>query len=84
MSLPIDVVNELRQPGPPRFRWQQTVASPGTGAERVVEFEGTVPPSLEGALVGLINLCKQQAQEIKGLQKQIERTAAGTGKKGKG
>lgn len=67
MKLPIDVIANTN---PPRFVWRQL--TPTMDGLRVVECDGTLPPSVEGAVVALVALVKQQAQEIAGLQKQIE------------
>lgn len=67
MDLQIDVV-----PGsnPPKFRWRQVVEF--QGQRRYIQHEGNLPPSVEVAVVSLINLAKQQDGEIKALRKQVE------------
>ena len=60
--MPIDVIAG----NPPKFRWRQTVSTPvGT---RVVEHEGLIPPSLEGAVASLIGIAKQLAAENEALR----------------
>lgn len=66
MDLPIDVV-----PGttPPRFRWKQVVE---TFSERqVVDHEGSLPPSVEGAVVQVIAMVKVLRAENKELWARI-------------
>ena len=70
MNLPIDVVPDTR---PPRFRWRQTVGTPV--GPHVADCEGSLPPSVEGAVADLITLAKQQAQEIMGLRRTSEESA---------
>lgn len=64
MRLPIDVVAGSR---PLRFKWIQRVDS--VGGVRTVDYEGTLVPSVEWSICELITLCKQQAQQIKELQR---------------
>ena len=62
-TLPIDVV-----PGtdPPRFRWRQVVDSP-VGV-RVIEHERVMLPSVEGAVLALVELAKEQSRQIVALR----------------
>lgn len=64
--LPIKVV---RGTIPPKFRWWQLVNTP-TGVTKVMH-ESTVLPSMEGALLSLIQLCEHQEAEIKALRHQV-------------
>lgn len=82
-QLPIDVI-----PGtsPPKFRWRQKVST--FDGVRWIECDGPLPASVEDAIVVLIGLVKQQAQEIEGLKRhndQLSKKAEGsqqqTGKK---
>jgi hypothetical protein len=67
MNLPIDVI-----PGthPQRFKWQQRATTPI--GDRVMDCEGPLPPSVEGAVVALINLAKRQAEHVVKLQEQCD------------
>lgn len=67
VELPIERVPNT---SPPRFRWRQHVEA--LGGARMVEHEGTVPPTLESALIQLIVLAKQQARDIDNLQRMAE------------
>ena len=54
MNLPIDVISNT---APPRFRWRQRV---GTPAGMVVQNnEGMLPPSVEEAVLKLIEFTKE-------------------------
>lgn len=55
-KLPIDLIPSAL-PGPPRFRWQQVVSTPV--GDRVVDNEGTLPPTVEVAVTRLIFATKQ-------------------------
>lgn len=66
--LPVDVIPLTR---PVKFRWRQTVSGMD-GIARTIEHEGSVLLTIEEPLVELINLVKQQQQEILGLRKQVE------------
>lgn len=54
IDLPIDVV-----PGTdlPRFRWRQVLGTPI--GQRVVDHEGPLPPSVEGAVAALVALARR-------------------------
>jgi len=67
MNLPIDVIPDT---SPPRFRWRQTVSTPL--GDRVVDHEGELPSTVEEAVIILIAITKQQAQEIIGLRRIVE------------
>lgn len=54
MAIPIDVVPDTN---PPKFRWRQVVDS--IAGIRVVDHEGTLPPTVEVAVVGLIDMAKE-------------------------
>lgn len=70
MTLPIELVPNSR---PPRFRWKQTISTPV--GDRTIDHEGTLSPTVEDALVKLIALAHQQAQEIIGLRRVNESMA---------
>ena len=59
MTLPIDLIPGTR---PPRFRWRQTVTTPA--GDRVVNYEGVLPPAAEEAVAQLIALAKTQAKRL--------------------
>ena len=59
MTLPIDLIPGTR---PPRFRWRQTVTTPA--GDRVVNYEGVLPPAAEEAVAQLIALAKTQARRL--------------------
>ena len=69
MDLPIDVI-----PGttPPRFRWKQVVET--MDGRQMVDHEGTLPPSVEGAAANLIAMVKALFAENKELWKRISET----------
>lgn len=67
VTLPIDLIPNT---SPPQFKWRQTVGTPI--GDRTVDHEGTLPPSVEGAVLALIVLAKQQEQEIVGLRRRNE------------
>ncbi len=66
MNLPIDVASNH----PLRFKWKQHANTPI--GNRVVDNEGSLSPSVEMAVLALINLAKQQEQELIGLRKRYE------------
>ena len=63
MNLPIDIIQEK----PRRFRWKQTTDA--YGGKRVVDYEGTLPPSVDEKVAELIALAKQQAADIETLKR---------------
>lgn len=67
MNLPIDMI-----PGttPRRFKWRQTVTTPA--GPKVVDFDGTLPTTVEESVMLLIGIAKQQAKEIETLKKRYE------------
>lgn len=67
MKLPIELV---KGSNPPRFVWRQEVSTP-VGHSVVIHSE-TVQPILEGALVELVNIAKEQEKEIVKLRNQIK------------
>ncbi len=67
MNLPIELIPCSL---PPRFRWRQLVDTPN--GQRTIDHEGQMPVTIEGAVVSLIDVAKQQAQEIAGLNKRLE------------
>lgn len=67
MKLPIDLVPNT---SPPRFRWLQVVDS--LVGRRVVEHEGVLPPSVECAVLALIELATEQARQIAQLRADAE------------
>lgn len=71
MQLPLTPIPNTN---PPRFRWKQLLHTP-TGP-RIVEHEGTVPLTLETALIGLVTVARQQDSFIKDLQRDNEELAA--------
>ena len=58
LKLPIDLVAGTH---PQRFVWSQTVDT--LAGVNVVELEGMVSPSIEGALVELVGLAKKTLRE---------------------
>lgn len=64
MALSIEVIQNTR---PPQFRWSQTVSTPV--GDKVVHYEGTLPPSIEEAVASLIEEARRQQQEIVGLRR---------------
>lgn len=66
MQLPIEVIPGSR---PPRFRWRYLADTPN--GRQAVEQEGSLPPSMEGAMQRLISLVKQLQTENAGLQEQV-------------
>ena len=66
-QLPISVV-----PGsnPPKFQWRQVVST-GNG-KQIIEHEGCLPPTVEGALVSLIGLSRQLMMDNAGLRGQVD------------
>ncbi len=68
MNLPIDVIPNSN---PPRFRWRQIVPTPA--GTKSVEYNGAqLPPSVEGAVIQLIELAKQQYADNVELRKKLE------------
>lgn len=65
MKLPIDVIAGT---SPPCFQWTQYVSTPVNGLT-LVNHSGRLPPSVEGAVVALIELAKHQALEIEKLKR---------------
>ncbi len=66
-NLPITLIPNTY---PPRFRWRQVVTTPvGT---RIVDHEGTLPPTIESAMLALLTLVRVQAATIEELQSQIK------------
>lgn len=61
MELPIDVV-----PGtvPPRFKWKQGISTPA--GTQVVEHESSLPPTVEGAVLSLIEFAKASSARLNG------------------
>jgi hypothetical protein len=55
---PIDLIPNTK---PQRFKWRQVASTPIGPHE--ISHEGTFPPSMEAALVALINCCKQLLTE---------------------
>lgn len=70
-SLPINTVPNTR---PPRFKWRQMLTTPD--GPRAVEGEGTLPPSIEGAVKELISMAKQLIAENADLRVVVESLAA--------
>lgn len=94
MELPIEVVPKTN---PPRFRWRQLVNTPV--GHQVISHEGSLPPTVETAVVRMIGICKQLVMDnaalhgqVDALQRQIEGEAdlsapevsSSKGTKGKG
>lgn len=67
MTLPINLIPNTQ---PPRFRWKQVVSTPS--GNRTVDHEGTLPPTVEGAVVELIKLAHHQAREIVAMGRTIQ------------
>ncbi len=67
MQLPIDIIPNCK---PPRFKWKQVLTTPN--GTRVVVYDGAVMLTLEGALVDLIELAKQQYADNVELRKKLE------------
>ena len=64
MNPPIERISGTN---PPRFRWRQKLSTPF--GDRVIDHEGMLAPTVEGALVEMIELVRRQAQEIVGLHR---------------
>ena len=64
MNPPIELIPNTN---PPRFRWRQKLSTPF--GDRVIDHEGMLAPTVEGALVEMIELVRRQAQEIVGLHR---------------
>lgn len=62
-TLPIDIVPNTQ---PPRFQWRQKLK--GVFGDETVQFEGMIPPSMEGPIIELIALVKSQAKQIADLE----------------
>jgi hypothetical protein len=60
MDLPIDVIPNT---APPKFRWKQVVQTPV--GEQTVEYQSTLTPTIEVALVKLVGVAKLLAAENK-------------------
>ncbi len=58
--LPINVVTNTN---PPVFRWQSTVSTIGGTGHAVQDCEGMLPPSVESAVVQLIDIAKRLAAD---------------------
>ena len=58
MRLPIEAIPNSR---PQRFRWKQTVSTPD--GPRAVEYEGTMPATVEVALKELITLANTLVEQ---------------------
>lgn len=67
--LPIEMVPGAR---PPKFRWRQVVSTPG--GDRMVDHEGALPPSLEGAVATLIREAKYLESAYRALQERVAET----------
>lgn len=73
-TLPIDVVPNT---SPPRFRWSQMIQTP-TGP-RMIEHEGVLPPSVEGAVLSLITLAKRRQKDNDTLHERVADLSAEVG-----
>ena len=62
MNLPIDVIPNTV---PPRFKWRQIIDTPV--GKRTQEHEGVLPPSMEQAVLALVNIAKQLSKEVESL-----------------
>ena len=75
MNLPIDVIHGSN---PPRFKWRQTIDTPA--GSRTIDHDGCLPPTVENAVVLLLDLTKQVMRENAMLQGTVkamsERVAA--------
>ena len=69
MKLPIDTI-----PGtvPPKFTWWQAVGQMGDGGYQLVQQTGTLPPSVEQAVVNLIHLAKSLQNDNDMLRKLVK------------
>lgn len=57
-ALPIDVVPNT---SPPVFKWRQVID--GINGRQVIEHQGTLPPTVEMAVVVLLDVVKQMMLE---------------------
>ena len=71
MKLPIEVIPNSR---PQRFRWKQTVSTPS--GPRAIEYEGTMPATVEAALKELITLANTLVEQRDRLLRELEESAS--------
>ena len=68
IKLPIDVVLGS---SPPRFVWRQVVGTMGGDGHKIVEQEGCLPPSVEGAVKELVMLSKRLSGQVSALKAEV-------------